>query len=279
MKPSIFILLILFLHAGCTEEQTGTTAADPVERIKIVSVKTAVQMVYIPGGEYKPFYGSNTELVSVQPFLIDERPVTNQEYLEFVRLHPQWQKSKVKAIFADTSYLYGWPSDLQLPDSSKADAPVCYVSWYAANAYAKSVGKRLPLLDEWEFLAMADESTPNAREKSGYSDAIIDLYLQKNRQYNAVKQSPPNYWQVYNLFDLVWEWTEDFNSVLTTGDSRAGQYDNNGMFCASAATSSTDILNYAAFMRFGLRNSLKANYTIANLGFRCAKDTTIQKEK
>ena len=49
-------------------------------------------MVYIPGGEYKPFYGSNTTLVNVAPFLMDERAVTNEEFLQFVIANPQWQK-------------------------------------------------------------------------------------------------------------------------------------------------------------------------------------------
>jgi len=86
-------------------------------------------------------------------------------------------------------------------------------------------------------------------------------------------QSKPNYWGVYNVFDLIWEWTDDFNSVLSTGDSRnTSTGDDNNLFCAGAATTSTDILNYAAFMRFAFRTSLQANYTVANLGFRCAKD-------
>ncbi len=274
-----FLIGILVLFAGCRQGQQELSMLKPAERMELRPVNPSVKMVYIPGGEYKPFYGSNTELVAVKPFLVDERPVTNQEYLEFVTVNPQWRKSEVKRLFADTAYLADWPADLQLPATARPDAPICNISWYAARAYARSVGKRLPLLDEWEFLAMADQQSPNARSKSGYSDAIIDLYLQKDRQFNSVKQSPPNYWQVYNLFDLIWEWTEDFNSVLTTGDSRSGQYEANGLFCAAAATSSTDILNYAAFMRFGLRNSLKANYNVANLGFRCAKDTTLTEAK
>ena len=74
-----------------------------------------------------------------------------------------------------------------------------------------------------------------------------------------------------------WEWTEDFNSVLTTNDSRTAEYDDKGLFCASAATTATDVLNYASFMRYAFRQSLKANYTVANLGFRCAKDLTTTK--
>lgn len=232
-----------------------------------------VHMVYIPGGEYKPFYGSDTELVKVDAFLVDERAVTNSEYLQFVTLNPQWRKSNIKKLYADSNYLKDWTSDLSLPTTADPNAPVCSVSWFAANAFAHAAGKRLPKLDEWEFIAMSDEVSPNARAKKNYSDAIIDLYLIKGRQFKPVKQSKPNYWGVYNMFDLIWEWTDDFNSILSTNDSRSGQYDDKSLFCAGSATSSTDILNYAAFMRFALRTSLKANYTVANLGFRCAKDT------
>ena len=43
-------------------------------------------------------------------------------------------------------------------------------------------------------------------------------------------------------------------------------------------------MNYAAFMRYAFRGSLKANYSTRNLGFRCAKDKieglkTTQKSK
>lgn len=236
---------------------------------------TDVKMVYIKGGLYKPFYGSDTILVDVKPFLIDERPVTNAEFLAFVKANPQWQRSSVKKIFVDAAYLKDWKSDTELPLNADPEAPVCFVSWFAAKAFAKSIGKRLPTLDEWEFVAMADTDTPNARYKPSYSDAILDLYLEKDRQYKKVKQSKPNYWGVYNVFDLIWEWTDDFNSALTTGDSRAGEYDDKGLFCAGGATSATDVLNYAAYMRYSMRTAIKANYTIANLGFRCAKDTLI----
>lgn len=269
----IIVMILLF---SCNQKQDKTTTAESVtndisDTLKHIPVN--VSMAYIPGGEYKPFYGSNTDLVQVAPFLMDERAVTNQEYLHFVTANPQWRRSNIKRLYADTGYLHNWQSDLVLPKEAKPNAPICNVSWFAAKAFAESVGKRLPTLDEWEFVAMADATTPNARSKPQYSDAIIDLYLQKNRQYNPVKQSPPNYWGIYNMFDLVWEWTEDFNSILTTGDSRSGQYEDKSLFCAGGATNATDILNYAAFMRFALRTSIKANYTIANLGFRCAKDT------
>jgi sulfatase modifying factor 1 len=274
-------LLVIFLFA-CNNQQIDNTVNNDVSTSNahsntIHTTTTDVKMVYIPGGEYKPFYGSDSILTKVAPYLIDERAVTNAEFLAFIKDNPQWRRSNVKRIYADTTYLKDWQSDVELPKDAKPNAPICYVSWFAAKAYAHSVGKRLPTLDEWEFMAMADETSANAREKVTYSDNIISLYLLKGRQFNEVKQTKPNYWGVYNVFDLIWEWTDDFNSILTTNDSRSGQYEDKSLFCAGSATSSTDVLNYAAFMRFALRTSVKANYTIANLGFRCAKDTTIIK--
>lgn len=251
-----------------------TAVAEPAVALK--SIEAGTKMIFINGGNYLPFYGSDTVLIKVAPFLLDEKPVTNEEFLEFVKANPQWRKSNVKRLFADTTYLRDWPSDLQYAADQKPDAPVCFVSWFAAKAFAESTGKRLPTLDEWEFVAMADEKDFNARGKKSYSNNIVNLYLKKNRQFQPVKSSHPNAWGVYNMFDLIWEWTDDFNSVLTTGDSREGVFDDKNLFCAGAATSATDVLNYAAFMRFGLRASLKADYTVSNLGFRCAKDTLIQ---
>ncbi|MBX3253859.1 MAG: formylglycine-generating enzyme family protein [Chitinophagaceae bacterium] len=260
--------------ASCNRQEAPPDAGS--HTLQPEQLSSQAEMVLIPGGAYKPFYGSDTAMVKVKPFLIDERPVTNGEFLEFVKANPQWQRSQVKRLYADTNYLHNWVGDTILPKGINKDAPVTQLSWYAAKAYAMAVGKRLPLLDEWELVAMADETVANARQKKSYSDRIVNLYLVKNRQYNAVKQSPPNYWGVYNLFDLVWEWTDDFNSVLVTGDARSGDYSDNNLFCAGSATSATDVLNYAAFMRFSMRAGLKAHYTVGNLGFRCAKDADEQ---
>lgn len=277
MKTSVYILLIISVisFSSCNKEKQHIQLIDKTEQNSIQKINTTVKMVYIPEGKYIPFYGAiDSNEVVVPPFLIDERAVTNREFLAFVTANPQWRKSNISRIHADTNYLKNWVSDLELPKNALPDAPVCYVSWFAAKAFAKSAGKRLPTLDEWEFIAMADADTSNARSKKQYSDAIIQLYMEKERQYKPVKQSPPNYWGVYNVFDLIWEWTDDFNSIMSIGDSRTGGENNNkDLFCAAGATSATDVNNYAAFMRFGMRTSVKAHYTIANMGFRCAKDT------
>lgn len=272
-------LLKIFLIAGgffllfsCENFSSQQEITSVTEASELVQIQTDVKMIPIKGGKYQPFYGEDSTLVEVDHFLLDERQVTNREFLEFVKKNPQWKRSNVKTIFADETYLQEWQDDETLPKNANPDAPVTYVSWFAAKAYAKSVGKRLPTLDEWEFVAMADEELANARDKVSYSENIINLYHVKLREKNPVKHSAPNYWGVYNMFDLVWEWTSDFNSIMSTSDSRNGKVDDKGLFCAASATSVTDVLNYAAFIRYAFRSSLKANYTVANLGFRCAKD-------
>lgn len=262
-----------FFLFSCQKTESKAPNDQSVETVlKEERIQPDVKMVQIKGGEYQPFYGQDSTRVLVEDFLIDERPVTNAEFLDFVKKNPKWKRSNVKRIFADSTYLKNWQNDETLPRDARPDAAVTYVSWFAAKAFAKSAGKRLPTLDEWEFVAMADETDANARNKPSYSENLINLYQQKFREQNSAKLSKPNYWGVYNMFDLVWEWTEDFNSVMSTGDSRQGDVDDKNRFCATAASSATDALNYANFMRFAFRGSLKANYTVGNLGFRCAKD-------
>jgi formylglycine-generating enzyme required for sulfatase activity len=74
------------------------------------------------------------------------------------------------------------------------------------------------------------------------------------------------------MHGLVWEWTADFNSIFLSGESRKDKDTDKNLFCGSASINATDLMNYAAFMRYAFRGSLKASYTTKNLGFRCAKN-------
>ncbi|WP_420604164.1 formylglycine-generating enzyme family protein [Flagellimonas sp.] len=229
-------------------------------------------MVEIKGGTYIPLYGRDSLTVTISDFYMDVYPVTNQEYLEFVKEYPKWQKSKVKKLFADDSYLMGWKSDITLGNNQKLDAPVVNVSWFAANAYCECKGKRLPTIDEWEYVAMANENIPDARQIQTYNEYILGWYEKPKTFNNTIGSTFKNYWGVYDLHGLVWEWTSDFNSVMVSGESRKDVDNDSNLFCGSAAIGATDLMNYAAFMRYATRGSLKAKYTMKNLGFRCVKD-------
>ncbi len=229
-------------------------------------------MAKIKGGTYIPLYGVDSTAVTIDDFSMDVYPVTNADYLEFVREFPAWQKSKVKRLFADGSYLAYWESDLSYGNQLAPDAPVTAISWFAAKKYCECQGKRLPTVDEWEFVAMADEETPDARKKESYNQKILDWYETPKTFNNEIGSTFKNYWGIYDLHGLVWEWTMDFNSVLISGESRKDVDKDSNLFCGSAAVGASDLMNYAAFMRYAFRGSMKANYSVKNLGFRCAKD-------
>lgn len=227
-------------------------------------------MSVVKGGAYIPLYGETENLVEVKSFLMDVYPVTNAEYLTFVKAYPDWKKSKVKGLFADKSYLSNWENDEKY--NGLPNAPVTNVSWFAAKKYCECQGKRLPTIDEWELAAMANENTPDARKIESYNQYILNWYETPRTFDNPVGETFKNYWGIFDLHGLVWEWTQDFNSVLLTGESRKDIDNSTSLFCGSAAIGASDLMNYAAFMRYAFRGSLKANYSSRNLGFRCVKD-------
>ena len=228
-------------------------------------------MVTIGAGSYVPLYGTvDKKPVKIQSFFLDVYPVTNQDYLEFTKLNPNYRKSKIKRLFANTTYLYEWSGDLSFGNLN-SNAPVTNVSWFAAKEYCECQGKRLPTLDEWEYVAMADEKRKDARTREEFNKYILSWY-EKNKTYNnSVGKTFKNYWGVYDMHGLVWEWTFDFNSIFLSGESRKDKDTDKDLFCGSGSVNATDLMNYAAFMRYAFRGSIKANYTTKNLGFRCAK--------
>tara|TARA_R100000353_G_scaffold153008_2_gene111433 strand:+ start:91483 stop:92247 length:765 start_codon:yes stop_codon:yes gene_type:complete len=227
-------------------------------------------MALVEGGVYLPLYGTEDKLVKVNPFLMDIHPVTNEEFVKFVKENPRWKKSNVKRLFADKSYLNSWTSDTTF--TGIKNAPVNNVSWFAAKNYCECQGKRLPTIDEWEYAAMANKDVPDARRIKSYNQYILNWYETPKTFNKPVGSTFKNYYGIYDLHGLVWEWTEDFNSVLISGESRKDVDKDANLFCGSAAIGASDLMNYAAFMRFAFRGSMKARYSSQNLGFRCVSD-------
>lgn len=231
-------------------------------------------MVAITGGEYRPLYlSAASQRTTVSPFLIDTVPVTNLQFLGFVQQASNWRKDGIPPLFAEGSYLSHWSQINRAwqPRSSQNQEAVVNVSWFAAQAYCRARGKRLPSIAEWEFVAMASESSPDGSTDKHYNQRILDWYA-KPSVNGIIGQTPGNYWGVKDLHGLIWEWTEDFNSNLSSGESRADASVDTRLYCAAAGADAVDPSNYAAFMRYGLRSSLQARFALSNLGFRCAKE-------
>lgn len=233
------------------------------------------RMVLIPAGVYVPLQRALNEpaQIPVAAFKLDVDPVTNAEYLAFVTANPKWRRSRVSRLFADASYLAHWTDDLAPGPAAPPDAPVVRISWFAARAYAHWTGKRLPLTAEWEYAASAGYTSPDGKNDP---DLNRDLYAWLARPVPAVLPDTatlrPNFYGTRGLHGLVWEWVDDFNTALVTGESRADSGLDREEFCGAGSIGAKDTTDYAAFMRQALRSSLRANNTTTSLGFRCAKD-------
>lgn len=237
-------------------------------------------MILIPEGSYYPLYKSSTQTdpIKVASFYIDSQPVTNIEFLGFVERNPHWQRSRIKPIFADASYLRHWAGDTDLGQYAEAigKLPVTNVSWFAARAYAQWVGKRLPTVSEWELVGLASETQFDGREEENYYQRILEWYGKPNKPIHTWSlKTFRNHYGVHGMHGSIWEWVDDFNTALVTGESRGDTELERTLFCGSGSVGSSNFRDYAAFMRFGFRSSLSASYAILNLGFRCAKDAQL----
>lgn len=231
-------------------------------------------MVRIEGGSYTPLYATGGKPRRVPPFFLDIRQVTNGEFLEFVRKHPEWRRSRVPRVLADASYLAHWKGDLDLgQDAAKLrEAPVVNVSWFAAGAFLAAQGKRLPTEDEWEFAARADAGRADASRDPDFTRKILDWYARSGAApLPAADAAEPNFHGVRGLHGVVWEWVQDFNTAMVVGDSRADGSLERKLYCGAGALNTTDVNNYAAYMRYAFRASLKGAYAVSSLGFRGAK--------
>jgi formylglycine-generating enzyme required for sulfatase activity len=231
-----------------------------------------LRLVRVPAGYYKPFYKTKgVDSLRMRAFDMDAYPVTNAEFLAFVKTAPQWRRSRVSRALADNGYLKHWKNDLDLGDPALASSPVTNVSWFAAQAFAAWRGERLPSVNEWEYAALFPLTWPVHADGKERDKLILDWYSKPNAaKLASVGTVNRNSLGLFDLFGQVWEWTADFNSIVIPNDPRGGL--DTRLFCGSGAFGTLNPEDYATFMRFAMRNSLKASYTVENLGFRCVKD-------
>lgn len=153
--------------------------------------------------EYRMFETiSRTTYTTLSRYAIDETPVTNRQYYQFLRA------TKYKPANMD-HFLQHWVNGE--PPKDKEDHPVVYVNIDDARAYAKWAGKRLPTEAEWQYAA---EGPQHLLYPWGNS---FDADRCNNGQLNGitpVKAYPDgrSYFGCYDMCGNTWEWTESERS-------------------------------------------------------------------
>lgn len=163
------------------------------------SLPAATKMVQIPADTYqvgKDPQNANqsaVQSISLPGFWIDQYQVTNTEFQQFM---PDWS----------------------IPPG-KENHPAVGVTWDQADAYCKSLNKRLPKEAEWEAAGRGPDENPplypwgaDASDGGNIFDLPNSTYEVGSRDFNI---SPL---QVYDLLYNVYEWVGEPYGSLTAGN-------------------------------------------------------------
>lgn len=224
-------------------------------------------MIYIPGDKFimgtsieqkhrlATEYNVNPDLfeiqiyreVDVSPFFIDKYPVTNCQYLEFIKdtghRHP--------IIWIDK----GYPSGMD-------NYPVTGIDYEDACVYARWAGKRLPTEEEWEKAARGDDGRlwpwGNIWEQNACK--MDNAGKEPMKAQPSPVGSYPRDCSVYGVMDMAGNVTEWVHHAITEGYTamtKGGSFANSQPYNFICAT----------------RNAQpKGNGLVGYIGFRCVQD-------
>jgi formylglycine-generating enzyme required for sulfatase activity len=267
MYRTLSIAMMLVALPLPSAAQAGGGAVRPVSRQSIAN------MVVVPAGRFRPLYRMDGDATEVSAFAIDRLPVTRARFEAFVRANPRWQRGVVPVVFAEAGYLHDWASPTDAGTGEDRRRPVVNVSWFAAKSYCEWVGGRLPTTDEWELVARADSFRRDASSDTDFRRELLEMYARPRIGLPApVGAGMRNVYGVGDLHDGVWEWVLDFGGAFNSADSRATGGRDRQLYCAAGANGAPDTGDYAAFMRYSFRSTLRGASVIQVLGFRCAAD-------
>ena len=173
--------------------------------------------------------------IYLPPFQLASRAVTCAEYLAFMEDDGYARPELWLSEGWDTVEREGWqaplywrrdpdnPSDWTiftlhgwLPLGEISETPVCHLSFFEADAFARWSGHRLPTEFEWEYVAAQQLASPgltagfspmniSAQEK-GFSPGITGNFLDSNHLHPQIGSATAPTPQ--QLFGDVWEWTQ-----------------------------------------------------------------------
>ncbi len=145
------------------------------------------------------------------------------------------------------------------------DAPVCHVSYYEADAFARWAGARLPSEAEWEIAARPLAARPEAG-----ANLLGSGRLRPQPTGAASRGAAPS-----QMIGDVWEWTQSAHSPYPgyrVPDGPLGEY--NGKFmCNTYVMRGGSCLTPPGDIRITYRNFFYPQLRVQVTGLRLARDS------
>jgi len=202
----------------------------------------------------------------LQPHRIGSRLVTNGEYRDFVNdggygdpglwLSDGWATINERGWDRPLYWSEDLDAEFTLGGQRQIDehAPVCHVSYYEADAFARWAGARLPTEFEWELAAVSQPREGNFMDRGYWQPAAADGTAQ--------------------FFGDVWEWTCSAYAPypgFAPLDGALGEY--NGKFmCNQVTVRGGSCATSADHIRPSYRSFFYPDARWQFLGFRLARD-------
>lgn len=164
--------------------------------------------------------------VQIDAFEIATRPVNNAEFQEWIELggyeKPHWWSDQGLAWLDETrsEMPLGWSRQgdqfffTAFGETTPIDpeAPVCHISWFEADAYARAHAARLPTEFEWEVAASYDPRHPQAVDRrrfawgdSAWSPGAANL---DQLAFGTLPAGATDHgFGLIDMLGQVWEWT------------------------------------------------------------------------
>jgi ergothioneine biosynthesis protein EgtB len=273
----------------------------PVKKNEITKqTSTDRKSIQIKGGLYT--IGNNGEgfcydielpehKVYLNDYKIDEFPVTNKQYLEFMEdggyetykywLSDGWEKvkeNKWKSPMYWEKIEGKWHTrDFLGIREINPNEPVCHVSFYEADAYCKWAGKRLPTEAEWEKAACWNE---DKQEKTAFpwgnekpTDEKCNLLESFHWGCSEVGTYPngASHSGCQQMIGDVWEWTSSEYTGYPGFKSGFDEY-NDKWFTNQKVLRGGSFGTPKMSIRGSYRNFFRLDERWLFSGFRCAEN-------
>jgi iron(II)-dependent oxidoreductase len=200
---------------GSGERLTQTSAGAGTVRITGGSFRMGTAADALPG--LKRRYGVNfpgvfeselpEHLVTVSDFRLDQHEVTNAQFAAFVEARPDWRKDRVPPQLQNDRYLEAWKDGR--PAADRADHPLVFVTWHAAQAFCRWAGGRLPTEAEWEYAARNGQALEFPWGDNSPNPLLANYSASTHHDTVAVGSYPPTSSGLHDLAGNVWEFVLD----------------------------------------------------------------------